>query len=87
MSEIVTMSSKGQIVIPKDLREQLGLGIGTNFVVFGEEDTVVLKKVNLPSAKEAFEKIHTWGLKLAKEKRWKEEQVTKIIHKGRGIKE
>ena len=81
------MSSKGQIVIPKDLREQLGLGIGTNFVVFGEEDTVVLKKVNLPSAKEAFEKIHKWGLKLAKEKRWKEEQVTKIIHKGRGIKE
>lgn len=86
MSEIITMSSKGQIVVPKDLREELGIDRGANFVIFGKDDTLVLKKVKLPSAKEAFEKIHKWGTKLAKEKGWKEEDVTKLIHKGRGVK-
>ena len=86
MSEIVTMSSKGQIVVPKDLREELGLGTGANFVIFGKDDTLVLKKVKMPSAKEAFENIHKWGTKLAKKKGWKEKDVLKLIHKGRSLK-
>ena len=86
MSDIVTMSSKGQIVIPKNLREQLGLDIGTNFAIFGEEDTVVLKKVKVPTAKEAFEKLTKWGSNVAKKKGWKEEDVVKKIHEDRGIK-
>lgn len=86
MSELVKMSSKGQIVVPKDLREELDLGTGSSFVIFGKEDTLILKKVNVPSAKEAFEGINKWGTKLAKEKGWKEKDVMKMIHKGRGIK-
>jgi antitoxin PrlF len=86
MSDIITMSSKGQIVIPKNLREQLGIDTGANFAIFGEEDTVVLKKIKVPTAKEAFEKLHNWGVKLAKEKGLKEDDVMKKIHAGRGIK-
>jgi len=86
MSELVKMSSKGQIVVPKELREELDLGTGTSFVIFGKEDTLVLKKVEVPSAKEAFEKIHKWGTKLAKEKGWQQKDVMNIIHKGRGVK-
>ncbi len=86
MSEIITMSSKGQIVVPKELRDQLSLMTGTSFVIFGREDTIVLKKVDVPSAKETFDKIHAWGVKLAKEKGWKQTDVMKIIHKGRGVK-
>ncbi|MDP3766171.1 MAG: AbrB/MazE/SpoVT family DNA-binding domain-containing protein [Nanoarchaeota archaeon] len=86
MSELVKMSSKGQIVVPKELREELNLETGTSFVIFGKEDTLVLKKVDLPSAKEAFERIHKWGTKLAKEKGWKQGDVMKIIHKGRGVR-
>jgi antitoxin PrlF len=86
MSEIVTMSSKGQIVIPKSLRDHLDLDSGTSFVVFGKEDTLVLKKVNVPSAKDAFEEIHRWGVNMAKEKGWKESDLAGIIHKRRGVK-
>lgn len=86
MIDIVTMSSKGQIVVPKDLRDQLGIDTGANFAVFGKDDTIILKKIKTPSAKEVFAKINAWGTSLAKAKGWKEEEVVDKIHKGRGVK-
>ena len=44
-----TMSSKGQVVIPESIRQQLGLQTGTQFIVLGEDDVVVLKPINMPS--------------------------------------
>ena len=46
------MSSKGQVVIPEAIREQLGLDAGTQFVVVGEDDVVILKMVRAPSMKD-----------------------------------
>ncbi len=40
------MSSKGQIVIPEEIRNALHLKTGTKFVVIGEGDVVVLKNNN-----------------------------------------
>ena len=77
MAEIVTMSSKGQIVVPKDLRKEFGFDTGTNFAIFGKDNTIILKKVNVPTAKEVFEKVHKWGTQLAKKKSWKEEDFIK----------
>jgi len=37
------MSSKGQVVIPEDVRKALRLEVGAQFVVMGDGDTVVLK--------------------------------------------
>ncbi len=85
MAELTTMSSKGQIVVPKDVREYMGIKEGTTFAIFGRDDTLILKRVNVPTAKEAFEKIHKWGVEFAKKRSLKEEDVEKIIHKGRGL--
>lgn len=54
MDEITTtrLSSKGQIVIPEAIRNRLGLRPGTRFVVLGEDDTVVLKPIRVPSMRE-----------------------------------
>jgi AbrB family looped-hinge helix DNA binding protein len=51
MNRIATtkMSSKGQVVIPEEVRNALGLEPGSQFVVVGEGDVVVLKKVTPPS--------------------------------------
>ena len=46
------MSSKGQIVIPEEIRNALGLKAGTKFVVMGEGDVVVLKTISPPSSTE-----------------------------------
>ncbi len=39
----VTISSKGQIVIPKKLREMLGLTIGKKLKVFQENKKIILE--------------------------------------------
>jgi len=43
------MSSKGQVVIPEDVRGRLGLEEGVRFVVIGEGDVVILKTITPPS--------------------------------------
>ena len=46
------LSSRGQVVIPETIRRSLGLKSGTEFVVFGEDGTVVLKVIEAPSMRE-----------------------------------
>jgi len=46
------MSSKGQVVIPEDVRRKLGLDAGTQFIVVGEDDVVILKMVKAPSMRD-----------------------------------
>ena len=46
------MSSKGQVVIPEEIRERLGLEAGSQFVVIGERDVVILKTLAAPSMKD-----------------------------------
>ncbi len=50
--ELTRVSSKGQVVIPGLIRERLGLADGTKLLVFGEGDTIILKKVGLGSNNE-----------------------------------
>jgi len=54
MGELATtrLSSKGQVVIPEDVRDRLGLKTGDQFVVVGEGDVVILKTISPPSMKE-----------------------------------
>jgi AbrB family looped-hinge helix DNA binding protein len=46
------MSSKGQVVIPEEIRDRLGLKAGTQFVVVGNRDGVILKAISPPSVEE-----------------------------------
>ena len=46
--ETTKMSSKGQVVIPEDIRRRLGLKPGARFVVVGDNDTVILKVITAP---------------------------------------
>jgi AbrB family looped-hinge helix DNA binding protein len=54
MSAVATtkLSSKGQVVIPEDVRKELGLEPGAQFVVMGEGDVVILKKIEAPDRQE-----------------------------------
>ena len=42
------LSSKGQVVIPEEIRSALGLSEGDQFVVIGEGDAVILKAITPP---------------------------------------
>jgi AbrB family looped-hinge helix DNA binding protein len=47
--ETTKMSSKGQVVIPENIRKRLGLKTGSQFVVVGDKDVVILKSISAPS--------------------------------------
>lgn len=53
MIEVVTMSSKGQLVIPKSIREEMGLQERDKFVVVRDKESVILRKIksNQPDKK------------------------------------
>lgn len=42
------LSSKGQVVIPEDIRDRMHLKEGDQFVVIGQGDTVILKSITPP---------------------------------------
>jgi len=46
------MSSKGQVVIPEDIRKRLKLKSGSRFVVVGKDDVIILKTIVAPSMAE-----------------------------------
>lgn len=50
MSHIATtkMSSKGQVVIPENIRQRLGLKAGSQFIVIADDEAIVLKPVSAP---------------------------------------
>ena len=54
MAELATtkMSSKGQVVIPEDIRKRLGLKTGSQFVVVAGKDAVILKTITPPAIDE-----------------------------------
>ena len=54
MNSIATtkLSSKGQVVIPEEIRNKLKLKTGSKFVVIGDRDVVILKKISMPNINE-----------------------------------
>ena len=47
-----TLSSKGQVVIPEEIRVRLGLEPGAQFVVIADRDVVIFKLLEPPSLKD-----------------------------------
>jgi len=47
--ETTKMSSRGQVVIPEEIRNKLGLKTGDRFLVIADNDVVILKSLISPS--------------------------------------
>jgi AbrB family looped-hinge helix DNA binding protein len=45
--EIVKMSPKGQLVVPKTIREQIGFEPSDRFIAMPVEDGVIFKKIDI----------------------------------------
>ena len=83
MEELIEMgkiSSRGQIAIPSEIREKMGLEEGTKVIFFLENDTLLIKRITQKSFAEI-----TKPLREAK-KKIKEEEVTDLIHRFRKSK-
>ena len=76
------LSSKGQVVIPEDIREQLHLKEGDQFVVIGQGDTVIFKTITPPSLRE-FDGLLNQARASAKKSKGKSGDVKVAIKKVR----
>lgn len=77
------MSSKGQVVIPEDIRSKLGLTSGSRFVVLGENDVVILKTITPPSMQD-FDDIIKTARKQAKDAGLTKNEILESINEVRG---
>ena len=80
MAELLEMgkvSARGQIAIPIEIREEMGLVEGSKVIFLLEDDTLVVKKVT----SQTWEQI-TKPLKDSK-KKIKESEVNELIHSVR----
>jgi len=53
MIDVVTMSSKGQFVIPKELREEMGLEMQDKFIIIHDKENILLKRISEEEANKA----------------------------------
>lgn len=86
--ELTHMTSKGQVVIPQEIRNEINAGEGTVFAVFGSGDKILLKKIQKPTREELkrdWRRLVGEGRKKAGELGIKEASVPKLVHKRRGV--
>ena len=79
------MSSKGQVVIPEEIRDRLGLKAGTQFVVVGNRDAVILKAISAPSVKE-FNDLIGQARQQARRTGLRKSDVEAAVARVRGLK-
>jgi AbrB family looped-hinge helix DNA binding protein len=77
------MSSKGQVVIPEEIRERLGLREGAQFVVVGDKDVVILKSLAAPSMAE-FDSLIAEARRQARKAGLKRSDIAAAIARVRG---
>lgn len=64
--ETAKMSERGQIIIPKEVREEIGASTSTIFAVSTlDKDTIVMKKIDTRSLVEEFRRIRSRTKKLS----------------------
>ncbi len=55
--ELAKISEKGQIVIPSSLRRDMRINKSDQFLILGEGNTIILKKVEKSAMKKSFDEI------------------------------
>ena len=81
--EFTKVSSKGQVVIPQNIREDMKLKPGTPLAVIEKEGAILLKKIEMP-------KIKSWGeatkpfREAAKKSRFTKSDLDRVIEEVKG---
>lgn len=76
--EVTSLSTRGQVVIPNDIREKMKLEPGTKMIIIQEGDNILLKPIKTPRMSQ-FDKIIAIGDKARKELNLKENDIDQAI--------
>jgi antitoxin PrlF len=75
---VTKLSSRGQVVIPRDMREKLRLEEGTGLLVFRIGDSIILKSTSETSAGELASNLETIREKIRELKLTREDVSAEI---------
>jgi len=83
-SDVVVVSSKGQVVIPQSLREKLRIGPKSKLLVYGRGDALIMKKLRVEDAVRSMQAIYKRiDRRIAKYGELSEEEINDIVQKYR----
>ena len=83
--DILTLSSKGQIVLPAVVRKSMSLKNGDKLVMYFENDVIMLKPIQLPTEEEfkaELDRAQRWAASVG----YTENDVDSIIKETRSKK-
>ena len=82
--DVTVVSEKGQVVIPQTIRKKLGIGPKTKLLVYGYQDAVIMKKLEVPDVTKELEEIYRRvDARIAKYGELTNEKINEIIHEHR----
>jgi len=87
MSDISTtkMTSKGQVVIPEEIREYMHLESGVKFIVMATSDSIIFKRV-MPIPQKDIKLLLKASQAMAKKYKFKEKDIPDLISEVRASK-
>ena len=80
--DVLTLSSKGQIVLPVGVRKSMSLRNGDKLVMYSEGDVIMLKPIQLPTEEEfkaQLDEAQQWAASVG----YTEDDVNRIIKETR----
>lgn len=80
--QVTSMTTKGQVVIPSDIRGELNISSGSKFVVMTDGKNILLKPIEKPKM-EIFEDLIKRSKKVAKESGYTNDDVQKLKKQAR----
>lgn len=80
--EVTSLSTRGQVVIPNNIRESMRLEPGTKMIIIQEGDNILLKPIKAPKQNQ-FEKIIALGDRIREELGLKDGDIENTIKKVR----
>jgi AbrB family looped-hinge helix DNA binding protein len=79
-ADVTVVSEKGQVVIPQTIRKKLGIGPKTKLLIYGYQDAVIMKKLEVPNVTKELEDVYKqMAKKIAKYGELPNEEINEVI--------
>lgn len=83
--EVINVSSKGQVVLPSNMRTKLDINAGDKLIAYCGEDSIIIKKIVLPSEERIKAGIEK-NMMIAKESGLTEQDIFDAIRESRSAR-
>ncbi len=83
--EVLSVSSKGQVVLPKEMRKKMSIVSGSKLAAYSVGDMIMLKVINVPTEQDFKDSLDT-AAAWAKEVGYEEKDVNDIVKSYRKAK-